>query len=555
MRFSTVILAAVLLLMTGPSAVAQVIRGEIVERETLKPIEGAFISLRRTDEQEQRGVLSDSAGHFILRAPSPGEFVLKAERIGFRTVYSDPLQLAANETFEYRFAVPVEPISLEGIEVSGTGRCNTPREEGALTSTLWEEARKALSLVTWVRRDHRLPYQIQSFERTRSLVTLGIEESRIETRSGFSLQPFRSSSAEELSSKGYVRASGSGTYEYFGLDAETLLSDAFLATHCFRVRRPPPGSSGLIGLAFEPIPGHSPPDIDGVLWLNRRTSELQYLEFNFTRHFYPFPVPQEPFGGLVSFRRLENGAWMVEKWRLRMPQSVIGVRPNLARAPWVAGSRRDELLAAQKNGLRIREEGGALRFIVQPVTETHQGTSRLEGTVFDSVRGRPLAGAMVFAASGQQVTTSLRDGRYYLNGLPAGNIEIGFLHPFADSIGLPVDPVRVTVQSGEISKVDLAIPAESSCTPETFNSSNGVLVGFVYAHEGGPPMAGVGVRVSVSRGTGSRRTRTDEYGRFLFCELPTSVDLRVIAEGIADSEWRITEPRILQIELFGSGRP
>jgi hypothetical protein len=95
-----------------------------------------------------------------------------------------------------------------------------------------------------------------------------------------------------------------------------ILSQWFQERHCFRATshgRDP----GLIGLAFEPGPGAPDYDIQGVLWVDRASAELRYLEYHFTR--LPVMMERSAAGGEVHFERLQSGRWIVRRWWMRAP--------------------------------------------------------------------------------------------------------------------------------------------------------------------------------------------------------------------------------------------
>jgi hypothetical protein len=506
---------------------SQLVLGQIVDQQTAAPIQGVFVQLVDSAAQVRAGVLSDDAGRFILSAPAPGRYTLRAERIGYAISLSDTLVVTAGRTLTYRFAVPVQAISLEGLEVRGEKRCLMSQESGAATSVLWNEARKALDVVAWMEKQRGVPYQAAIWDRTRDLGTLHLQEGERRIASGFGRQAFASATAEDLATNGFVRQNSDGTVTYYGLDAQTLLSDTFLAGHCFRAVEPHKGEEGLIGLGFEPLKRGGPPDIRGTLWLDRKTSELRYLEFEYTRHLFAVGVAQSHFGGRIEFLRMPNGAWIVRRWWLRMPLwgDPPGSRPVGALNRTLMTMRPDPLMEARANGLRIHEQGAEIQFMPRPASSTSEGTVVLDGTVYDSVYGRPLVGATVFLAdaSGKAVTTDFL-GRFHMSGLPAGHHMVDFFHPFTDSLQILAIARPVTLTAARHTSVALAVPSSDGCHTGT---DSGAIVGFVENAANGMPMAGVEVksawRTPDRAATGpwiEGADTTDAYGRYLFCGVP-----------------------------------
>ena len=135
--------------------------------------------------------------------------------------------------------------------------------------------------------------------------------------------------------------------------ARTLIAEEFLRTHCFRVRDERT-ERGRVGLDIEPVPRRYVPDIKGTLWLDAATGELRRLDFVYVN--LPANVPSDRADGWVEFRRLPRGAWIVDRWAMRLP--LVGKPPP----PSVYGSGvpvAGELPVARTNELLgTHEEGG-----------------------------------------------------------------------------------------------------------------------------------------------------------------------------------------------------
>src|SRR5207245_6263264 len=69
---------------------------------------------------------------------------------------------------------------------------------------------------------------------------------------GFQQIPFRSAPASDLVARGYVVVEDDGTWTYQAPDADVLLSDPFLRTHCFETKAGHGETAGFVGLAFTP---------------------------------------------------------------------------------------------------------------------------------------------------------------------------------------------------------------------------------------------------------------------------------------------------------------
>jgi Carboxypeptidase regulatory-like domain len=324
----------------------QTVRGQLVEAGTGKPIEGAFVVLLAPDSSQAAGGLTDSAGIFLLRAPAPGTYLLRADMIGHRSVFSGPLHLAAGESVSHRMEAAIAPVRLAEIEVKGQQRCQIQPAEGAQTATLWEEARKALEIAAYTQRSGLLSYRIRIFHRELDAQYFRVMREDSTERWGVNGgSPFVSAPADSLAVHGYMRPAGQNYYDYFAPDAAVLLSDSFLQRHCFRVQTKHAPAQGLIGLEFQPI-SHRLPDVDGVLWLDVRTAELRSMDFTYTD--LPWSVPSNAAGGHVEFQRVPTGPWIVRSWWIRMP--VMGARNVFA--PRMHLDRQELFVSS------VRETGG-----------------------------------------------------------------------------------------------------------------------------------------------------------------------------------------------------
>lgn len=542
-----------LLLACAVPASAQTVRGHVTERESQRPIAGAFVVLLDASGARVGATLTGPEGEFEHRAPHAGAYRLRVERIGAQTVTSSAIELGAGATVPFEMQVETQSVMLPPITAEAGSRCTMRPSGGVPLEQVWNEARKALALAAWTQEQGGVPFTNLTYERTREVVGLRIVDEERRMTSGFDRKTFFSAPAEELASRGYVRADGAGAHLYFGVDAATLLSEAFLDTHCFRIRAGPADRrelAGLVGLHFEPVPGHPHPDVQGVLWLDRASSELRHLEFQFTRHLQPWPVPLERFGGRVDFKRLENGAWIVARWWLRMPQfgrtapwSVkVGTR-NIRTEEIPRLNERDLAAVAELVGFTMREAGGDV-MLVHDVDRTGpgaSGTAGLEGVVVDSARGTALRGATVYVAGTSHATRTDGAGRFRLRGLPEGMQRVAFFHPRTDSLLLVVPLREVALTAGATAAVTLAIPRGSQC-PGPVEERQAALVGYVRNADADTVVADVVIDATyvsaaarqALRSSGSSRpleTRSDASGRYLLCGLPVGAELSIRAAG------------------------
>lgn len=553
----------------APPATAQIVRGRVLEEGVGTPLPGAMIVLIDAEGTRVGRILTDELGRFTLRAPRDGVHTLRADRIGYASVTSPPLELASGTAAFHDLVVPVQAIALNNITVEGERRCVLRPESGLDVSRVWDEARKALAAAAFTDETSVYRYAIMKYQRDLDSDAKTVRNEQRNFSDVMQRQTFVSRPAEELMSDGFVREDTDGTL-YYAPDANVLLSDVFLDTHCLRVREGEDEAEGLIGLAFEPVErrrGHI--DIRGVMWIEPESSELQWLEYDYVD--LEAELRSRHVGGKVMFEGLPDGTWVVREWYIRVPSP--GMRPN----PFTNVPER--FLAG------IRETGAVVMRILTPLGETlvEAETGTIEGIVLDSLHTRPLEGARVFAEGTERSALTGEDGRYRLTGLTEGVYRIAYHHPVLEEVGFAPDPVEVDVRRGEISALRLLTPSRrevlrDACAGEEAVEGTSVLGGRVVDGASGIPLAGATVRATwtgwdiyTSGPSGTSRPRgggdpaaglvgieenvsqyeavTGADGRFLFCRVPAGTGV-VVEAAVAD---RVAEPDTLV--LGEAGRP
>jgi hypothetical protein len=456
-----------------------------------------------------------------------------------------------SESFEVR-GVASEPlvlrlvpraIDLEGIDVRAERRrcIARPTEEGLAVATLWDEARKALSAAAITEMQGIYRYETMTYERDvdpDSRVLIREEEER---QQGYMRSPFESLPPEDLVGNGFVRRDG-GEIVYYAPDANVLLSDAFLESHCFRLVEAPDTAS-VVGLGFEPLAGRGRvPDVVGTLWLDRSTGELRWLEYSYYN--LGLPISSATAGGRVEFQRMPAGTWIVPEWWIEMP--ILGTRMlgNGLSGPAVTRTRR-----SGGRVLEVHEAGGRS-------LGGRSSTGGIEGVVVDSV-GAPIAGARVGAVGWNQEAFTDAQGAFALLGMREGTYEVRFVDPRLAAFGL-LPPLSVReVIPGEVSYVQLHMPPVGEllrgvCGGEPGAAEDGVLVGRVLDATG-RPVANATVRATWStydapggdpaslmvRTTDGVETTTGADGIYRLCGVLRGVRLEIVS--IVDGVERTAE--------------
>lgn len=540
-------LLAVALLIGPAAARAQVVRGRITEVNTTNPVPGALVSLlpAASDSVLVSG-LSTRDGDYALRAPAAGSYRLAVKRIGVRRFVSAPFAIADGETRALN--VPIDAIALALPPVTVSGLCVTRARDLPRVASLWDEARTALEAAEISVRDRLIQARIARYA---AEVDPGSLRALFDWRSDaevMTAQPFSSLSGDSLSAVGYWRALPGDSVEFLAPDARALASNAFLNDHCFGMAAAPRGRPDLVGLSFQPARDRQLPDITGTIWLDARRFELRFIEFRYTR--LPPTPDANRVGGEVHFARLESGAWIVDRWFIRMPQAV--------------------LVADDWPRRQLREEGGSV--LVDEGTTA--GRLASVAGVFRDSAGRPLPGAVVRAISTNRQALTGEDGSYRLDSLPPGGLSVVVHTDGYDALATLAATRRVDLLPGSALRLDLRAsnaaamrgefcPLTTRRTP--LRGGGGVMRLLMIDSATSAPLPGIGFvvtwpRTSVtnSRVEEWRRSAvTDARGTATFCDLPLGVDLEVSLQGRRGERSHVMMAQLVRGRILGrvvSGR-
>ncbi|MBW3660713.1 MAG: carboxypeptidase regulatory-like domain-containing protein [Gemmatimonadetes bacterium] len=559
LRLAAIALAATGLLTSAPAA-AQTIHGELVEKESRMVVPGAFVILLDERDVQRDAALTDAEGRFVLVAPGPGDYVLGLDRIGYFSTRTDPIPLAEGQTIRYRLETIVAPVRLEDIDVSLTSECRIRPEEGQTVAHVWEEARKALNVTAFTQQMGLLRFTVVARERVLDPFTLRVRDESVRRRTGVTHgSPFVALPPSVLSRVGYARFDAEEQV-YYAPDAVTLLSDAFLDTHCFRLREDrPPGQPGRIGIEFEPVRDHRLPDIRGTLWIDERSAELERLEYRYTN--LPRAHEAGGAGGEIEFDRLPTGEWIIRDWRIRMPvvrvpddgmYSHLTMDPNERMASVVrieedSGTVIEIVPARHPSGVRrvwARPIDWESAFVTKqspeavpsripnargpcPAGSEGPGKAALVGSVRDSMSGTLLPGARISVSRvegedrGSLTTMSDLEGRFVACGLPTG-VPLEVVASFPRRM---VERVVNLLEGVERHSLDLALVGEEALEAPRVRSTvavgrddveGGALVGTVVDAATGEALAGAQVALEEA-GSGAV---TGPEGRFRMTAVP-----------------------------------
>ncbi|MGH7502300.1 MAG: carboxypeptidase regulatory-like domain-containing protein [Longimicrobiales bacterium] len=529
----TMAIVAIGLLTIPGQSDGQILRGRVLDGTTRGPLSGAHVLLLDAMGARAGRALTRDDGTFTINARTAGSYTVRVELIGRRTLDAAGVQLTENETRELVLELTPEPIQLSGLEVEAEQQCEVRPTAGKLTHTVWEEARKALELEAAVRAEGLYRFSIQRYERETDVSRRHIVSQHVEHINRFTGDPFAVRDIDLLIDQGFFEVRD-GVNLLYGPNADVLLADRFLDSHCFFLRRDK-DHPAQIGLAFEPVRGRRVPDIEGTLWLEEASAQLRSLEFAFVR--LPSNVARGPKGGHAEFHRLPNGAFIIREWAIHSPLVRLersGVGEFAVQEPRLYG---------------FHEEGAEVLSIADR-SGTTVGEARLAeitGVVWDSTVNAPLAGANVYLVGTNVGATTGANGRYRIPNIGPGTYEISFRHERTERYAFIADPVQVQLARGDAIEVDFAIPSRVAPTltfeeaarldsiasvgrslgvdwdsrlerPRDAAGQRGVgrIIGKVVDDATGNPIAGAVVELE---GT-SFSLQTDENGEFRFDSVP-----------------------------------
>jgi hypothetical protein len=393
-----------------------------------KPVAGALASLLgETGDSAIVSVLTTEAGDYAIRAPEPGRYRLTVKRIGVRRFVSDAFELAEGET--RALDVRLDAVAQTLPEVTVSGLCVTRPRELSRIASLWVEARTALEATEISLRDRLIEARIARYAGELDPPSLRVLFDWRSDVQVMARQPITSLSGDSLSAVGYWRELPGDSVEFLAPDASALASNAFIRDHCFALASAPRNRPDLVGLTFVPARDRRLADITGTIWLDARRFELRFIAFRYTR--LPAMPNPDRVGGEVHFSRLGSGAWIVDRWFIRMPH-VIVVPDDWPRQ-------------------QLREEGGAV--IADGVVPSTRFAT-VQGVFRDSA-GRRVAGAVIRAIGTHRQALTADDGSFRFDSMPPGGVSIVAHTDGYDSFAMLAASRRVDLQAGREQRIEL----------------------------------------------------------------------------------------------------
>jgi carboxypeptidase family protein len=322
--------AAVLrLLLIHRDLSAQQVLGRVLQAAEGTPLLESLIILLDDTGHERARTVTSATGGFELRAPGPGKYRLRIQRIGQRGWESPAFDLAANQISRPTLRVPDLPFQLS--ELSASARrpnCAVTLGDASLGASLLQAAQTALALAESEMSKSQRIYATETYRRIVPVV--GPPEDSTVVQGRLSGWPVQSADLDSLRVLGFVHGDWPAPSPlderpeegptYFAPDARVLFTDWFLSSHCISVesKAGPPSQNNRVLARFEPAKGtRSAAGLRGSLEFDRDSLTLRSLEFQFAQR--PSWAPRGSAGGEIRFGRLPDGAWLPVQWSMRAP--------------------------------------------------------------------------------------------------------------------------------------------------------------------------------------------------------------------------------------------
>jgi len=529
-------LAVLLVLGLAKSAFAQTVRGTVVASGD-RPVSGVVVILVDAGSKEVGRALTNEQGEYRLTAPRPGSYRVRTLRIGFQSLLTEPIALAAGDDLTRRLAVSTLVFSLDTVRAVGRNACKVvARDSTSIVGATWDQVRSAL-IATQLTIATRTIYSTGiTYERMQDVHSQRIGSQTLDVKAGFVLQPWRSLSVEALRKSGYVYTLADSSRVYNAPDLTVLLSDEFIEDHCLRIAQA--SNDQRLGIDFSPTSARrNTPEIRGPLWLDRRTNELVEMEYGYINR---IRLDEERLaGGTIGFTHMTNGMWAISRWNIRMPiiSLVATYSPTFAMTGHQV--RLDSLKVAGGELVMVTTTG------MQRDTIWMRPKVTLRGQVVDSLSGLPVRDAVVALAGTVQVDTTDAKGAFTIASVLPGRYSLNTSTPSLDSVDT-IDQRTVLFADSSLSLI-VRVANATMIVGSVCGRNNtatrlgaGILLGRVVRGRDSVPVANAGVSAQWpeifvnASGVGSQireaLTRTDASGVFRMCGLPTATTFTLRAK-------------------------
>ena len=527
-RIGAVRLAAALVafavMLPASRANAQQLRGTVSDSSSTRPIPGAVVLLLDAGRATIARTVTNERGQFSLLLDGSVRSA-RVLRIGFRA-RELPVTDAVRSSGRLDIAMVTIPALLERMTVLASPRC-PQRDDAQQAYSLLEQARAGLLATVVARESRPASLKLIAFDRTMDGGSDRIESQKVRIDSTI----HRTKSFEAVADAGVFVTDGfardsNGTRQFFGPEAETLLSEAFLSGYCIRLERAGRDRPNQVGLGFSVAEARKPRvDIDGVLWVDTAAKSLRDFEFRYTGLEHVRGI-QDP-GGHIWFREMPNGVVLIDRWFLRLYGGKTETQ-------YTASGRQMDVMRYFN-----RESGGEIARAIWPDGVSWKGPL---GTIYLHVTdstGKPATHVIVRLTDTDYIGSPDREGNLEFADVLPGPYGAEVIDAEPSRGGLVIGtPLRVWAERDSLTRLTLIAPPRAEFQRRTCVYGNATWI-TVQALQSGKPVAAAQWDVGEDLGTKDPFVTlggvTDEAGKFSFCHraapgIVTQVRVRATTE-------------------------
>ena len=516
-------------------AVAQTLTGTVTRfGET---VEGAIVLLIAPDGTEAARAASREGGRYEVRAPA-GAYRVRVLQIGWAPTGFGPVALREGMNTAANVNLVAPRLTLAAITVADRAQCTVRPDSSAAAFAIWDAARTSL-LATMLTRLEPVTATLTRSDRTLDRDGARILSDSSRTHTVHSLTPLRSLDARALNDSGYVIPDAGGGRTFWAPDADVLLSEEFVSAHCMTaVTSTHPDSTSLIGVRFAPAARRRDiVDIEGVLWLDRRTAELRTLQYRYAMA--SAAARETNAGGEVEFLRIPRGKLIVHRWSMRYP--IVALRASAAPPSNVPGVQNERTMREQLAGVRT-SSGSILEIRRGQNVLWERGRVSIVARVVDSATAAPVPRVLLGLAGSPDATATDSSGGVRFDRLAPGIHTIRIRSPELADLGFPEMLRQIAVPETNDEVITLAIPSARSvvasrCGQRSLDWGEGMLVGRLGGDFSRPATASIVVlsRTPYARLGGGEPVIVDQLheatpradGTFHICGVPRGATVRV----------------------------
>ena len=469
--------------MLPASAGGQDVHGVVRDAASGLPIAGVILQLVDSSGRQVTRRITGAQGEY--RVPLYGPYIaIEARRIGFR-----PARHAVPRSpGDMRIDVVLHrvPTMLAGITVRDQPSCPSRRDR-ASAFALWEQAKSGLMAADAGAEAQPADLKVLEFQRWLDPASERITEQHVRvTHKRASVSFVAAASAPDFIARGFL-VSGGYQRMFYAPDAQVLLDNRFTQGYCFGLAARERARPQQVGLTFTPArqsPGVV--GVEGTLWIDTVARRLVDMEYSYLTE---LPRPRPASGGFLSFLDLENGVTLIDRWHIRMVQSI---GPSVAQIPTSSSTmERVGNAGASAPTVRLSEAGGELASASWPSGPHWRGSlGRIRSPLIDR-EGRAVPGQLLRLRNTDYVATSDSTGIVELEDLVPGPYVAELMDSALARIGVPMSTtVRITIDRGATWTQPIESPSAASyvaslCREDgVFERGSRMLIARVYRADG-----------------------------------------------------------------------